>query len=359
MPKLKIKNLDVDKKYFSNIFLWVLIIVILYLSFLLFRPFLKEIAFSGVLVAIFYPVYLKIVYWTRGMITLSAIISTILIILIIIIPFSLILVLSVQQAISLSYSVLPELNRLIIKIYDMRILDNLDTLSSDTINVKQIAVDSAASFSRSFLAWITSLLMSITEIITNFFLSLLLIAFTMFFLFRDGRDLLRRLMQLTPLSNKYDKLIWHKFSDVSYTALVATFITSSAQAISGALAFLIVGLPALLPALLIFLFSFLPYVGTAVVWFPISVYLLMIGKTWQGIFMFCWGAVVISFIDNLLSPYLIKGKAKVHPLIIFFSIFGGLALMGIWGIVFGPLIVALAVTILHIYELEYEEVLER
>jgi predicted PurR-regulated permease PerM len=123
--------------------------------------------------------------------------------------------------------------------------------------------------------------------------------------------------------------------------------------------FIVVGVPSLLAGILIFIFSFFPYIGTAFVWLPIGIYLIIIGKVWQGIFILLWGALVISLIDNMLRPYLIKGKAQVHPMIIFFSIFGGLALMGIWGIIFGPLIVSLAVTILHIYELEYGQVLDR
>ena len=72
-----------------------------------------------------------------------------------------------------------------------------------------------------------------------------------------------------------------------------------------------------------------------------------------------WGALIDGNSDKLLRTYLIKNKAGVHPLFVFFSILGGLSIFGFWGIIFGPLIIALAVTILHIYELEYENVLEK
>jgi predicted PurR-regulated permease PerM len=194
--------------------------------------------------------------------------------------------------------------------------------------------------------------------VSNFIISLLLVFFTMFFLFIEGRSLLRRVMELTPLSNKYDKLIWIKFRDVSYTTIVASFATAFAQTIVAVIGFVIVGLPALLAGVLIFIFSFVPYVGTVVVWLPAAIYLFAIGKIWQGIFMLIWGGLVISLIDNFVRPILIKSKAQVHPMILFFSIFGGIIVMGFWGVIFGPLIVALAFTILHIYELEYFSVLE-
>jgi predicted PurR-regulated permease PerM len=105
--------------------------------------------------------------------------------------------------------------------------------------------------------------------------------------------------------------------------------------------------------------ALLPYVGTALVWVPIGIYLLAVGQVWQGIFLLLWGLLVISTIDNLLRPFLMKGKTEVHPIFIFFSILGGIALFGFWGIIFGPLIIAVAVTLLDIYEEEFKEVLER
>jgi predicted PurR-regulated permease PerM len=86
---------------------------------------------------------------------------------------------------------------------------------------------------------------------------------------------------------------------------------------------------------------------------------LAIGKIWQGIFIILWGSILVGNSDNLIRAYLLKDKAEVHPLFIVFAILGGLSLFGFWGIVFGPLVIALAVTVLHIYELEYEQVLDR
>jgi predicted PurR-regulated permease PerM len=105
--------------------------------------------------------------------------------------------------------------------------------------------------------------------------------------------------------------------------------------------------------------SLLPYFGSGLVWFPVSIYLLVTGQIWQGIFLMAWGMALVGTIDNLIRAYLIKGKAQVHPIFVIFSILGGIILFGFWGIVFGPLFISLAVTILHIYEMEYESVLEK
>ena len=122
---------------------------------------------------------------------------------------------------------------------------------------------------------------------------------------------------------------------------------------------MIVGLPAFFPGLLMGFLALLPYIGTGFIWFPAGIYLLVIGKIWQGIFMLIWGFGVISTVDNAIRAYMIKGKAEVHPIFVIFSLLGGISLFGFWGILFGPLIISLAVTIMHIYELEYAEVLEK
>lgn len=348
-------NSSLEHKKFSNIFLMVILLGILYLSYVLFKPFVKEIVISGVLVAIFYPVYMKLLLWTRGRTSLSAIIVCLLVFLIVIVPFSYFLFYIAQQAIKAYGSINFNFNGPVVEFFDAQIWQKLNLIDKGVFDFQQFALDSLATAK----SWVISAASSLVKGTTQFFVSLLIVLFTMFFLFRDGREFLARVMKLTPLSNKYDKLIWMKFRDVSYSTMVATFITSFVQSVVAALGFIVVGLPGLLAAILTFVFSFLPYVGTAFVWLPASIYLIITGKTFQGIFLFVWGLLVISLIDNLLRPYLIKGKAQVHPLIIFFSIFGGIIVMGIWGIVFGPLIVALAFTILHIYELEYSKVLDR
>lgn len=347
------KNQSNGREKFSNIFLLVILIGSLYLCYLLIKPFLTEIVLAGVLVTIFYPIFLKVVYWTRGKISLSAFIMCVFILSIIIVPFSYFIFYLAQQAIVFYSSLASSGN--IVQYLDVQVWQKLNFVDENIFNLQQFIIDSVATIRAYLVTGATSLVRGTTQ----FFVSLILVIFTMFFLFRDGRSLLSRVMKLTPLSNKYDKLIWMKFRDVSYSAIVATFLTALAQAFSAGLAFFVVGLPVLLLSILIFVVSFLPYIGTALVWLPVAVYLLIIGKIWQGIFLIIWGVLVISLIDNFLRPYLIKDKADVHPIIVFFSIFGGLILFGAWGVIFGPLIVSLAVTILHIYELQYAEFLER
>jgi predicted PurR-regulated permease PerM len=347
---------NISKDTFSNLFLLAVLGGVLYLCYLLFVPFIFEILIAGILVTIFYPVYLKIVFWTRGRMILSSVIICILIFLILIIPFTFFLYYLANEALNLYGSLSATgTSNAVSHFFNYQVWQDIYLKTNELVDVQKMLMD-AFAFAQGFvIGGATALITGVT----NFAISLLLVFFTMFFLFIEGKRLLQRIMQLTPLSNKYDKLIWIKFRDVSFTTVVASFAVAFAQSLVGTIGFLIVGLPALLAAVLIFLFSFLPYVGTVVIWLPAAIYLLVIGNIWQGIFLLIWGAFGISLVDNLVRPLLIQGKAQVHPMIIFFSIVGGISLMGFWGVIFGPLIVALTFTILHIYELQYSNALEK
>lgn len=165
-------------------------------------------------------------------------------------------------------------------------------------------------------------------------------------------------MVLSPLSNKHDKIIFKKFRKVSYAIFVSTFVASIAQGVVGAIGFAIVGFPAFLAGVMIALLSLLPYVGSMIFYVPIGLFYLLSGDIWQGIFVLSWGFFIIGTIDNIIRAYMIKDDAEVNPIFVLFSILGGISLFGFWGVILGPLIIALMVTIFHIYELEFCDALE-
>jgi predicted PurR-regulated permease PerM len=235
------------------------------------------------------------------------------------------------------------------------ILEKASLLGFDGVDIKVFIADTAKKSSDWLVSGATNFVMGTT----NFFVSIIIIIFTMFFFFVDGSRMMEKIMYWTPLPNKYDREIFKKFRDVSYSTMISTFVTAIAQGLVGAIGFMIAGLPAFFPGLLMGFFSLMPYIGSGFIWFPTGVYLLFSGQVWQGVFILAWGTLVVSVIDNVIRGYIIKGKAQVHPIFIILSILGGISLFGFWGVFLGPLIISLAVTVFHIYELEYGEVLEK
>jgi predicted PurR-regulated permease PerM len=135
------------------------------------------------------------------------------------------------------------------------------------------------------------------------------------------------------------------------------------QGILGAIGFMIFGVPSpILWGFVMVLFALIPYFGTAVVWLPAALNLIFSGYlqnnsslTTRGIFLIVYGVLVISSIDNILKPKLIGAKANVHPILVLIGVLGGLSLFGFVGLFLGPMMLALLMTFIDIYEEEKDE----
>jgi predicted PurR-regulated permease PerM len=136
--------------------------------------------------------------------------------------------------------------------------------------------------------------------------------------------------------------------------IVVNFVTAIAQGAVGALSFVIVGLPSpVVWAALMALFSFVPMVGTGIVWVPAGVILLLTGRIVAGIFILAWGVFVIGTVDNLLRPLLAKGRIDLHPLLVFLTIFGGIVTFGVLGVILGPMIGSIFAAMVRIWKRDF------
>lgn len=334
-----------------------LVLLVLLACYLIFKPFLTELFVAVILVSIFYKPYQFFMNKLGGRRNLAALIMCVILVLVILLPAIKLATYAGQKSVS-AYSQAVEFfnandlgNVLNGGKMESGVLQylNLDKLVQGNDYIKDFFLDILKRSSD----WVISGATTFFKQTTNFIISLALIILAMFFFFVSGKKMLHKLMYLSPLPNRYDQEIFAKFRVVSYKIFVSTFLTAGAQGVVGAIGFAIVGFPALLAGLLIALLSLIPYVGSMIFYVPVGIYYLLVGQIWQGIFILAWGAILIGSVDNILRAYLIKGKAQVNPVFVLFSILGGIALFGFWGIVLGPLIVALAVTIFHIYELEF------
>lgn len=342
-------------KSLTKPFLLILLGLVLIGCYFIFRPFLTEILVAVVLVSIFYTPYLKLVGWLKGRQNLAALFMCLFLVLLIIIPTVRLVIYAGQESVSAYNQAANFFNS-----HDINQASQLSVLP-DTIfghditqyynneNFKNLFLDVLKKSSN----WLLSGATMLVKGTTSFIISLFVIIITMFFFFVDGKKMLERLMYLSPLPNAYDKEIFQKFRTVSYTTILSTFVTAAAQGAVGAIGFAIIGFPAFLAGVVVAVLSLLPYIGSLIFYLPVGLYYLIIGNIWQGIFIILWGMIVIGNIDNVIRAYMIKGKAQVNPIFVIFSIFGGIILFGFWGVVLGPLIIAIAVTILHIYELEF------
>jgi predicted PurR-regulated permease PerM len=345
-----------NRVFLTRIFLFLLLAGVLFGCFLVFKPFLVIITVSAVLSSVFYPAYEWLVKKTGGRPRLSGVIMCLLITLCIIIPLTNLIVFGAQKSIDAYSDTMKFLNGNGIEntLSQGFMVKISDKLSLSGLDFKPMFLDVAQKSSN----WLVGGATSLVKGTTSFVISLILIIFSLFFFFVDGKRMLDKLMYWTPLPDKYDHRIFKKFKDVSYSLFFSTFAVALAQATLCAIGFSVVGLPAFFPAIATALLSMIPYFGAYVVWVPASIYLLATGQIWQGIFIALWGAGIISTVDNLIRMFVIKGKAQVHPLFILFSVLGGITVFGFWGVIIGPMLIALTVTVLDIYdEIEYKKIL--
>ena len=342
------------QKIFFKPFLIFLVVLSIAALFFLFRPFMVELIIAAVLVSVFYKLYEKLtkVFWNKKY--LASFATCLLLLLVILIPMSNLIVYASKKA-SVAYSSVNGL----LNNSDVLHFSILEKFGIDNEEYRGVVNNFVGDITKNINDWFVSGATSVVEGTSKFIVSLILIVFTMFFFFVEGKEMAKKLILWSPLPNKYDFEIIHKFRSVSKTIMISVFVTALFQGLIGGLGFLIIGWPFIFVFFIMALLALIPYIGSAIFYIPASLYLILSGQVWQGVFVLAWCWLVVSNIDEIIRAYLIKDKAEVNPIFIIFSILGGVSIFGFWGVIIGPIIIALAITIFHIYELEYDGALEK
>jgi predicted PurR-regulated permease PerM len=201
--------------------------------------------------------------------------------------------------------------------------------------------------------------------VADFFATLGMLAamlFALFFMLRDGEAMRRQLRDRLPFSQDENERLMNETRDLVIGSVGANLIVAATQGTIGGLAFwlLRMGAPVFWGVATAFC-SLLP-LGTALVWVPAGVVLLLSGEIGRGVLMLLIGALGISMVGNILRPLLLRGKASTSGLVIFFGLFGGAAAFGFIGLVIGPIILVTTARLLetlHHPELLQDDALAR
>ena len=163
-----------------------------------------------------------------------------------------------------------------------------------------------------------------------------------FFLLRDGKSIGNAALKGLPMQADIAERLADKFLSIVRATVKGSIVVGLVQGTLGAITFWIVGIPsAALFGLLMAIFSLLPALGPAIVWIPVAIYLLATGAIWEGVVVIASGVLVIGMIDNLLRPVLVGRDTGIPDWIILVTTLGGIGLLGLSGIVIGPLVAGL------------------
>jgi predicted PurR-regulated permease PerM len=135
-----------------------------------------------------------------------------------------------------------------------------------------------------------------------------------------------------------------------YATIYGGILIAIIQGILGGVSFWALGLPSpIFWGTAMALLSFIPIGGTALIWAPAAIFLLIGGALLKGLILLGLGVFVISMVDNFLRPFFISAKTNIHPLLLFFAVLGGIQAFGLIGLVAGPLVATLFLTLIEIY----------
>ncbi len=347
-------------KNYNIYFFFLLLIGVSTLAFFLFKPFFVPFLLAAILAKLFYPFYrwlLKVTGDKRG---ISSIITCLVVALVIVIPLAAISAMAVDEVVQMLDKVSRDRSDLKYSVMSLiQTVSYLPFFEGIEIN-KFINQETILSAIKNISQTMLGLIQSAYRGTVHFLFMTFIMFFSLFYLLIDGKQIISKLVKLSPLKDSYEKMLIEKFNSIVQATLKGTILIALIQGFIVAVLFGATGVssPVLL-GLITVIVSVIPVIGPFLVWLPTGIIMIFIGNYFEGVIILLVGALVISMIDNLLRPKLVSGDTKMHPLIVLFSTLGGLSLFGISGFLVGPIVAALFIALWNIYYLEFKEQLEK
>ncbi len=324
-----------------------------YLLFRLFEPFLRPLAWAAIFAAFFYSRHKRL----EGQFgkTTAASISTAAVALIIVVPFVLVMMAFIQEATQTLGSVdlasggsqgLERVQGAWSWLQRQRFGRDIPSLE-DVLRMASSRIAGVVAEGAGFLA------RSVVLVVVN----VVIMLFALFFFFRDGDAIMSRLRRVLPFDPSFREGRIRETADLIRASISSGLIVALVQGTIGGITFALLGLGApVFWGVTMAFFSLLP-LGAWIVWFPAALWLLLTGDAVRGVALAIIGAAGISMIDNFLRPILLAGRTQMNGLLVFISLLGGISVFGLLGLVLGPVIMATAISFVDAYATERRELM--
>lgn len=347
-----------DDRFFSRIVLLALAALLLYLLWEILKPFVSSILWASLLALILHPVNAQLRERFGGRRGAAAGLMTLVVVVAIVGPATLIVLIFVRQATEL----VTRLSALAAR-YHVETAQDIFRIPALDRAVRWIGENTPLTVAQ-LRAWLADSARTALEVVVaggravligtlGAVLSLLLMLFILYFLFRDGDSIAVRTVRLIPAPPAKKASLTEYLSQVTRAVVYGSLLTAVVQGTLVGLGFLITGLPSpVVFGALAAVLSLLPVGGTAFVWAPGAIALAAQGSWGRAIFLAVWGALLVGTIDNVLRPLLISGRAEISTLPVFLGVIGGIAAFGPIGMFLGPVVIALGLAIVRFFEEE-------
>ncbi len=340
-----------------NHFFFGLLLAVVVLAIFIFLPFLTPLVLAIALAVVFGPIHRLIVRWffrDKERSSFGALVTLIVIVVIIFVPAILISAKIYTEVQSMYGFLIDESGR-------SQVIDSLNNIaqrgshllfdlfpaySFDSFNITDIL--------QRGLEWVFGNLDTVFSGASKIALSIFVMFLALFYFLRDGRELRRQVIALSPLGDDDDRQILNRLEQTIYSIFAGSIAVGIIQGILTGIGFAIFGVPS--PALwgsIAAVAALIPGIGTALVIVPGILYLAFVGDTGHAIGLLIWGIIAVGLIDNFLGPIIVNRRVKIHPFLILLSVLGGIIFFGPIGFVLGPIVLAFLFSLLEIYKASY------
>lgn len=324
------------------IILWGLYLALFYLIYKVINPFIYPILWAGIFTVIFSPLHKWILKLTKERETLAASITMFLIVVLVVLPGVFIITLIVSESIDFAQSLMSDKSFDITTAFENKTIQSLADSITDALKVQRVDIAAVIKEKLKELSGfvITKAEKILVEIPSTFF-SFFITLFTTFFMLRDGKSFSSLLKNLIPLSETELQYYFENLKKVIYVTFLGVLLTAFAQGLIAFIAFYFIGIKSsLLLGVATAIASLIPVVGSAIVWVPLAIFLLIKGFILKGVLVIIVGLLFISTVDNFVRPIFLHQYLSLHLLLTFFSLFGGIKAFGFIGIFLGPVIIS-------------------
>jgi predicted PurR-regulated permease PerM len=346
------------QKYISNATLLGLVLIISALFLTMIHQFLMAIFMAGLFSAMVMPVHHWLTQKIGNRETLASIITVMGILLLVLIPLSLLITVVITQAINVGQSVTP---------WVQTFIDEPTTLSTylekipyydNILPYRDLIIEKAGQFVGTISSFLIDSLSSFTMVTIDAIFSSIIMLYVMFYFLTMGDVLLKKILFFLPLDDKDEQRLLIRFTSVTRATIKGTVIIGIMQGTLCGIAFAFAGIegPVFWGSLMAVL-SIVPAFGTAIIWLPALIVLVLTGNFTGGVILAILCGGVAGNLDNIIRPRLVGKDTEMHDLFVLFGTLGGISMFGLLGIIIGPILAALFITIWEIYGDAFQEFL--
>ncbi len=336
---------QVKREQVANVLFYGAVVLLAWLVYRIFEPFLVPLGWATVLVVVWHPLQTR--FERRWSPAVASAVSTAAVTLILIAPTLLLMTAFLRDAIEAGRNLqqaiaagnLPWLEKAREWLTEV-------VPASAKMDWGTMAREGAERVAGFFAARAGGLLGNVLD----FFVDLFVTLFALFFLLRDRQGLLAGARRFLPLEESQREAMLDEAHELIQSSVTTSLAVAALQGLLGGVTFALLGIPgAVFWGVTMAFFALIPLVGTGIVIGPAVVWLLLTGHIARGVTLAVVGFLVIGMVDNILRPYLVRGRSQMSALVIFISVMGGISVFGMLGLVMGPIVVATATGFFAVY----------